>query len=133
MNIRIPAEIREKLLANGRDADADHAPLLKLYTLGAAFCWLISEMQPYDEDILFGLCDLGFGFPELGTLSLSEIEAVTEELGVIVLQDHDFVGRYPLSVYAEAARQQQAITVIPSLLDAAAERLGARRSNSGLH
>jgi hypothetical protein len=59
---------------------------------------------------------------------LSELEAVPVRLGIGIERDVFFVGRYPISVYAEAARHQGAITTIPSLLDAAAERLRLRRN-----
>lgn len=131
MKIRIPDAVRAKLIANGKTPDHDHVPLIKLFGLGFACTWLISEIQPYDTDLMFGLCDLGMGFPEIGPVSLSEIERVTEDLNVIILSEPGFEGRYPLSVYAEAASVQQAITTIPSLLEAAAERLAARRRNAG--
>lgn len=127
MNL-IPDELRPQLLANGNDPDHDHVPLVKLFNPSGQATWLISEIQPYDEDILFGLCDLGMGFPELGTVSLSELQSVRGRLGLGIERDLYFVGRYPLSVYAEAAHTQGAITTIPTLLDAAAERI-ARRTN----
>jgi hypothetical protein len=43
--------------------------------LGAA-TWLFSELDE-DGDTLFGLCDLGFGCPEMGSASLTEIAAVS--------------------------------------------------------
>lgn len=36
--------------------------------------WYASEFD--GEDLFFGLCDLGFGMPELGYFSLSELESV---------------------------------------------------------
>jgi hypothetical protein len=50
-------------------------PLVKLFG-GAACTWLISEMDPDQPDLMFGLCDLGFGTPELGYVRLSELEAI---------------------------------------------------------
>ena len=116
--ILIPDELRPKLLANGNHRDHDHVPLIKLFDPASAAAWLISEMQPYDDDILFGLCDLGLGFPELGTVSLAELQDVGR-----IRRDPSFVGQHPLSVYAEAARVQRAITIVPAVLNAAAARL----------
>ena len=79
--ILIPDTVRPQLLANGRDPDADHVPLIKLFNPCGAATWLISEIQPYDEDVLFGLCDLGMGFPEIGPVSLSELQSVKGRLG----------------------------------------------------
>jgi hypothetical protein len=61
---------------------------------------------------------------------LSELEAVQVAFGLGIERDLLFVARYPLSVYAEAARVQGAITTIPSLLDAAAARLARSRGRN---
>jgi len=47
--------------------------VVKLYTPNAGATWLLSELDA--EGIAFGLCDLGLGFPELGYVSLAELEA----------------------------------------------------------
>ena len=99
----VTAALRRKLLANGAVRDADHAPVLKLFDPCGAATWLIAEMRPDDPDTLFGLCDLGHGFPELGNASLAEIAAVRGRLGLGIERDRYFAGRYPLSVYAAAA------------------------------
>ena len=77
---------------------------------------------PRDYDRLFALCDLGFGFPELGHLSLSEARAVRGPLGLGIERDLHFTGRHPLSVYAEAARAAGRIVESGPELDAAARR-----------
>lgn len=128
--ILITDEIRRQLINNGAIPD-DYVPVVKFFTPTGAATWLISEAMPEEPDILFGLCDLGFGCPELGSVRLSELEAVPVRLGIGIERDVFFVGRYPISVYAEAARHQGAITTIPSLLDAAAERLRLRRNGGG--
>jgi hypothetical protein len=38
--------------------------------------WLLSEVDPHDQDIAFGRYDLGMGFPELGSVRLSELEGI---------------------------------------------------------
>jgi hypothetical protein len=53
---------------------------------------------------LFGLCDLGFGFPELGYVSLAELSALKGPLGLPVERDLHFVADKPLSAYADEAR-----------------------------
>lgn len=127
----IPENLRPQLLANGSDPDHDHVPLVALFVADGPGGWLISEIQPYDHDVVFGLMDYGFAVPQIGAFTLSELHKLND-LGVKIARDLLFVGRYPLSVYGEAARLQRAITTIPSLLDAAAARLAARRDpNSG--
>ncbi len=126
----IPDHLLATLVANGSTPEQDHVPVVKLFYPLSPATWLLSEVNPYDKDTLFGLCDMGVGCPELGSVSLDELESV-KSLDTAILRDADFVGRYPLSVYAEAARQRGAITTIPTLLDAAAMRLRQRRTNGG--
>ncbi|MFT4026738.1 MAG: DUF2958 domain-containing protein [Novosphingobium sp.] len=45
------------------------------------------EFDPQEPDILYGLCDLGLGEPELGTVSLAEIEALRGPLGLPIERD----------------------------------------------
>ncbi len=70
----IPDELFAQLLANGvRSAageDLEPPPVVKLFTPDAGATWLLTETDPEDHDILYGLCDLGIGFPEFGTVSL---------------------------------------------------------------
>jgi hypothetical protein len=125
--ILIPDELRPQLLANGRDPDHDHFPVVKLFNPCGAATWLISAIEPDDTDILFGLCDLGMGFPELGSVRLSELESMRGRLGLGIERDLYFEARYPLLVYAEAASEAEVITTSPELLEAAAERVRRRR------
>lgn len=78
-------------------------PVLKLFTPNAGATWLISECDPQEPDILYGLCDPGLGEPELGTVSLAEIEALRGPLGLPVERDLYFEAEYPLSRYAHFA------------------------------
>lgn len=82
----------------------DHPPVVKLFTPDAACTWLLSELDPEDNDIAFGLCDLGFGTPEIGSVRLSEIASVRGRLGLPVERDLHFTGDKPLSAYADDAR-----------------------------
>ena len=82
----------------------DHPPVVKLFTPDAACTWLLSELDPEDNDIAFGLCDLGFGTPELGSVRISEIASLRGRLGLPVERDLHFTGDKPLSSYADDAR-----------------------------
>lgn len=128
--ILIPEELRPQLLANGRDPEHDHFPVVKLFNPCGAATWLISAIEPDDPDILFGLCDLGMGFPELGSVRLSELESVRGRLGLGIERDLFFEAKYPLLVYAEAASEAEVITTSPELLAEAAERVRRRREAS---
>lgn len=107
MNL-ISDELRAQLLANGRQALADEGfdppPVVKLFTPDAGATWLLTEIDPDDEDHMFGLCDLGLGFPELGYVSLAELMSVRGRLGLPVERDLHFKADKPISAYAREAR-----------------------------
>ena len=104
----ITNEQRAQLLANGRQALADEGfdppPVAKLFTPDAGATWLLTEIDPDDEDHAFGLCDLGLGFPELGYVSLAELMSVRGRLGLPVELDMHFTALKPISTYAREAQ-----------------------------
>ena len=102
----LTVEDRVRLLVQALADDRDGPPIVKLFTPDGAATWLISEVDPDDPDRLFGLCDLGLGFPELGYVSLAELTSVRGRLGLPVERDLHFVADKPLSAYAEDARKQ---------------------------
>ena len=108
---------RARLIANGNNR-GDHAPVVKFFNPVGSGTWLFSELDE-DGDILFGLCDLGFGCPEMGSASLAEIMAVTLQFGLSIERDLHFEGRFPLTVYADAARLSGGITEDEARLEAA--------------
>lgn len=114
----LTAEIRERLLANGRlrleyqmrdESEPDFLPVVKLFTPDAGCTWLLTELDPEDPDIAFGLCDLGMGCPELGSVSVAELESVRGRLGLPVERDLHFTATKTLSAYADEAREHSAI------------------------
>lgn len=128
MNLYTKAQF-EQLLANGRNRDQDHFPVVKIFTPDAGFTWLLSEIDPEEPEIAFGLCDLGQGFPELGCVSLAELHSLRGNLGLPVERDLSFTAKHPMSVYAEAARQAEGITEDTfSLLQATAALAARKRS-----
>lgn len=104
----ITPEQHALLLANGaefeRDEAFDPAPVVK-FTPDAGATWLLASIDPERPDIAFGLCDLGMGCPEIGSVRLSEIASTRGPLGLKVERDLPFVGKKPLSAYAEDARR----------------------------
>ena len=122
----LTADQTRQLLANGRETNSalaemreppDHRPVVKLFMPDAACTWLLTEIDPEAPDIAFGLCDLGMGFPELGTVSLSEIGRASGRPGVACGAGSFVRGRYPLSVYARAARRAHGIVTDRESLD----------------
>lgn len=121
--------ICERLLANGRirrqldeagEPDPDFIPVVKLFTPDAACTWLLTEIDPDESDIAFGLCDLGLGFAELGSVSLSELATVRGRLGLPVERDRHFHPVHTIGVYARAAWRAQCIVEDNTRLDQAA-------------
>src|SRR3546814_8492207 len=78
--IPIPGELRSRLVANGmrtRVGEAhDPYPVVRLFTPDAAASWLLTELDPDDPDLAYGLCDLGLGAPQLDPVRLSPLAAV---------------------------------------------------------
>ena len=100
-------EIREKLLENGANrykAGHDPVPVVKLFYPAGAATWLPTELDPDDPDVAFGLADLGFGTPELGSIYMPELESFTGRFGLKIERDRWFKGTKPLSEYADEAR-----------------------------
>ena len=103
------------LIANWNQDDPQ--PVVKIFSPIGAATWLICSIEPEYQDLMFGLCDLGMGFPELGYVSLSELQEFTmpfpgakiQGLGLPLEGDLYFQPEYPISVYAEAAREQGGI------------------------
>jgi len=99
-------EIENALAANASADESTRRPVVKLFG-GGACTWLISER--IDDDTLFGLCDLGMGYPELGYVSQSELEGLRFELfgGLMekVERDMYFTADKTLSEYAREARE----------------------------
>lgn len=130
MNL-MPDDIRERLLANGASGrETDHVPLVKYFDPTGAATWLIAEMMPDEPDILFGLCDLGMGYPELGDVSFAELQSVKGRLGLGIERDLYFTPRFPLSVYAKAAYIAGHITECEQHLVQAVTALAARRNGA---
>lgn len=116
--ILLPYAIRVALLANSarhiaaqRDdmPEPDPVPVLKLFNPCGAATWLVSELDE-DGDTLFGLADLGFGCPELGSFSLSQIAAIRLPFGLRIERDLAFRTGHPLSLWAQTSRTLGSIT-----------------------
>ena len=123
-------EHKKKLKANWPRSGKE-PPVLKIFNPAGASTWLIHSMDPRDEDTLFGLCDHGFGFPELGYVSLSELQEVhpkvritinsrTLEMPIFLERDKHFEPTHSLAVYAAAARAESGITERLEHLESAA-------------
>lgn len=126
--ILLTPELRAALRANDlsrRACDAsgarfDPPPVVKLFNPMGAATWLATELAE-DGDTLFGLADLGFGCPELGSFSLSEIAALRLPFGLSIERDLSFDSTVTLSVWSEWARRAGSILWAETLLRRAAQ------------
>lgn len=106
-SLRANTDTRHAALAAGT-REPDPVPVVKFFNPVGAATWLATELDP-DGDTLFGLADLGFGCPELGSFSLSEITAVRLPFGLAIERDLDFKSDTALSLWARIARRKGSI------------------------
>lgn len=103
--------IREKLIANhhaqepvrGTEDEIDFDPVVKLFNPMGVGTWLLTELDP-ETNIAFGLCDLGF--PELGAVSITELESIRLPLGLGIERDLHWSAKHSISTYASIARHE---------------------------
>lgn len=116
-------DINRRAAARDDKAEPDPAPVVKFFNPLGAATWLATELFD-DGDTLFGLADLGFGTPELGNFSLSEIASVRLPFGLGIERDIAFATTHRLSTWAEWARRAGSILWAETLLRRAAEQGG---------
>ena len=113
MNL-LTEELKRRLLSNGaanaersrRDGRTeDFTPVVKLFCPWGGATWLLTELDPENPDVAFGLCDLGLGCPELGSVSIAEIEAARGPGGLRIERDLYFHPNKTLQGYAEEAQR----------------------------
>jgi hypothetical protein len=111
----IPKNLAEQLATNGRinavhiattGSTVDFYPVVKLFQPDGWATWLLTETDPDDPDLAYGLCDLGFGCPEIGSVRISEIAALRGAFGLTIERDRHFRATQSLLGYAEAARTE---------------------------
>lgn len=126
--IELPHELRFALQANDiarRACEAkgerfDPSPVIKLFNPVGAATWLATELAD-DGDALFGLADLGFGCPELGYFSLSELAAIRLPYGLFIERDTGFESELSLSEWANWSRRAGSILWAETLIRRAAQ------------
>ena len=116
--ILLTAELHAALRVNAdRSAESGHdpAPVVKFFNPLGAATWLATELYD-DGDTLFGLADLGFGCPELGCFSLSELASIRLSFGLGIERDIGFATTVNLSVWADTARRAGSIQQAQSII-----------------
>lgn len=90
-------------------------PVVKFFNPLGAGTWLATELYG-DDDTVFGLADPGFGCPEMGIISLMEIQSVRLSFGLGIERDLDFFTPHPLSRWSDMARRAGSIIHAEQLL-----------------
>jgi hypothetical protein len=106
--------MRENGTANAERSErgkepCDFVPVIKLFCPWGGATWLLTELDPEDSDLAFGLCDLGMGFPELGSVSISEIAAIAGPGGLRIERDLHFRPTRTLQAYTDEAVRERRI------------------------
>jgi hypothetical protein len=104
----ITDEHRATMLANdaryATDPSLDPVPVVKIFNPMGAATRLLCSLDRNDPDIAYGLCDLGFGTPEIGSVRISEMESCVLALGLRLERDLYFRPAKTLGQYADEAR-----------------------------
>lgn len=90
---------------NGTKDELDFKPVVKLFG-GGACTWLLTELDP-DTNVAYGLCDLGVGTPEIGSVSMYELMDLRfPPFNLPIERDLHFQANKTLTEYADEARNQ---------------------------
>ena len=68
-------------------------PAVYVFTPGHSATWVLWEYSP-ENDMAFGLCDLGLGFPEMGYVSIAELETLSGRLSIPIEVDTSITTRF---------------------------------------
>ena len=123
-------DINRRAATRDEKPEPDPVPVLKLFNPVGAATWIATELYD-DGDTLFGLADLGFGCPELGAFSLSEMASVRLPFGMGIERDLSFSSVHRLSAWADMARRAGSILLAETLLRRAAPQPGNELPPSG--
>jgi len=93
---------KNEAIIQNSDDPIDFKPVVKLFSPDGACTWLLTELGP--DQKAFGLCDLGLGEPEIGYVSIEEIQKLRGKMGLPVERDRWFEADKTLSEYAREAR-----------------------------
>jgi len=81
--------IEKKLRKNSANQyKTDNKAVLKVFNPTGSQSWYLSELD--DNNVAFGICDLGFGTPEYGYVSLTELQEVKGAYGIGMERDMYF-------------------------------------------
>jgi hypothetical protein len=80
-------ELREEF--NRPEDQKTGVALVKYFTPDGSATWYISEYMP-EDDVFYGYCDLGNGYPEIGYVSRKELRETQGNMGLHIERDYYF-------------------------------------------
>lgn len=83
-------ELREEF--NRPEDQKTGVALVKYFTPDGSATWYLSEYMP-EDDVFYGYCDLGNGFPELGYVSRKELRETRGKMGLHIERDYYYKPR----------------------------------------
>ena len=97
---------KDKMIENFKLANNDNAgdlkPVVKLFG-GSACTWLLVDLD-IETNIAFGLCDLGMNSPELGYVSIEELNDIRfPPFGLPIERDLHFKANKSIAEYNKQA------------------------------
>ncbi|MBT7188507.1 DUF2958 domain-containing protein [Candidatus Bathyarchaeota archaeon] len=94
----LPPQLEEELIKewNRSEDEKTGVALVKYFTPDGSASWYLSEYYP-EDDVFYGYCDLGTGFPELGYVSRKELRDNVGKMGLPIERDYYFTPK-PLNV-----------------------------------
>ena len=101
---QLKANCQAQILNNDAgNPDIDFKPVVKLFTPDMQCTWLLTELG--NDDIGYGIIDLGLGTPGIGFVCLYELYDFRDKLGLPIERDEQFVAEKTLTAYAAQARE----------------------------
>ncbi len=104
---------RRQATVRGTAQEIDFWPVVKLFYPAGGHTWLLTELDADDPDIAWGLCDLGMGFPEFGTVRLCELASIHGLGGLGIERDRRWTTKGPISAYIDAATTAGRLVDLP--------------------
>lgn len=104
---------RDRMILNGQRAkrvdgtndEIDFQPVVKLFNPVGPGIWLLSELNPEDPDIAYGLADIGMHCVELGYVRISELEGIRLPFGLCIERCRGWKPETTLAGYYRRARK----------------------------
>jgi hypothetical protein len=111
VNELFSTEQRKQLYANNEKAleldvfEPNFKPVVCMQAKGLGYTFLVTQLEERDLRVAFCLCDKGNERLTLEAIDMYKLEEEVEKQNDQLVLDPDFVGKYPLVVYAKVAEE----------------------------